>query len=439
LLEDFFSLSRRLSIRKFQHAYRALKHPNYRLFFFGQGISLIGTWMQRIAVIWLVYRLTGSAFLLGFVGFSTQIPNFLLAPFGGVIADRHDRYRILLVTQVLSLVQASVLAALVLTHTIRVWEIFVLALVLGLINALDNPVRQSFVVEMVEGKESLGNAIALNSTMVNLARLVGPSLAGIFIASWGEGVCFLLNALSFIAVIGSLLAMKITSKPTKESHPRIFSQLKEGFSYAFGFSPIRNILLLLALVSLMGMPYQVLMPIFAKQVFGGDSRTLGFLMTMVGVGAFGGGLYLANRKNVSGLVDILPWAAGTFGMGLILFSLSRNMGLSMAILVFSGFSMMINMAASNSILQNLVEEDKRGRLMSLHTVSFLGMVPFGNLLAGILAQNWGAAHTLFFGGTCCVAGALAFMRQLPEIREEIFPVYEKNEIRNELLKEAVSP
>jgi MFS family permease len=394
--------------------------------------------MQRIAVSWLVYRLTGSAFLLGLVGFSTQIPNFLLAPFGGVVADRYSRYRILLVTQLLSLVQASLLAALVLTQTIRIWEIFVLAFSLGLINAVDNPVRQSFVVEMVEGKENLGNAIALNSSMVNMARLLGPSLAGVLIAAWGEGVCFLLNTLSFIAVIGSLLAMRITPLPARDHHPPVIRQLKEGFLYAYGFLPIRSILLLLALVSLMGMPYQVLMPIFAKQVFGGDSRTLGLLMTMVGVGALGGGFFLASRKDHFGLIDVLPWAAGSFGLGLVLFSLSRNLALSLVILVFCGFSMMLNMAASNSILQNLVEDDKRGRIMSLHTVSFLGMAPFGNLMAGIFAQKWGVTPALFFGGLCCLAGALAFLRQLPVIRGQIFPDYERERIRRELIEEAVS-
>jgi len=362
----------------------------------------------------------------------------LLAPFGGVVADRYSRYRILLVTQVLSLVQASLLAVLVLTQSIRIWEIFALAFSLGLINAVDNPVRQSFVVEMVEGKENLGNAIALNSSMVNMARLLGPSLAGVSIAAWGEGVCFLLNAFSFIAVIGSLLAMKITPSPAREFHPPVFRQLKEGFLYAYGSLPMRSILLLLALVSLMGMPYQVLMPIFAKQVFGGDSRTLGLLMTMVGVGALGGGLFLASRKDGFGLIEILPWAAGCFGMGLVLFSVSRNLALSLVILVFCGFNMMLNMAASNSILQNLVEDDKRGRIMSLHTVSFLGMAPFGNLMAGTFAQKWGASPTLFFGGICCLAGALAFLRKLPAIREQLLPERERGRSHRELIEEAVT-
>lgn len=407
------------------------------MFFAGQSISLIGTWMQRIAVSWLVYRLTGSALLLGAVGFFTQIPNFILAPFGGVIADRYNRYRILLVTQVLSLIQASVLAALVLLKTVQVWEIFALAFCLGLINALDVPVRQSFVVEMVDNEESLGNAIALNSSMVNMARLLGPSLAGVFIAIWGEGICFLINALSFIAVIGSLLAMKITPRPKRSKTTHFLHELKEGFGYVYGFAPIRSILLLLALVSLMGMPYQVLMSIFAKQIYGGDSKTLGLLMTMIGVGALIGGFYLASRKNVYGLVDVLPRAAGVFGLGLMAFSLSRNLGLSMFILVFCGCGMMLNLSASNSIIQTLVEEDKRGRVMSLHTAAFLGMAPFGNLLSGIMAQRWGAPHTIFFGGACCLAGALVFAWQLPSLRGEIRPIYEKKGIRQETF-EAVS-
>jgi MFS family permease len=415
-------------IKKYQYAYRALKNPNYRLFFAGQSISLIGTWMQRIAVSWLVYRLTGSALLLGAVGFATQIPNFILAPFGGVIADRYNRYRILLVTQVLSLIQASILAALVLLKTVQVWEVFALAFCLGLINALDVPVRQAFVVEMVDNEENLGNAIALNSFMVNIARMLGPTLAGVLIATWGEGVCFLVNAVSFVAVIASLWAMHIKPRTQKKRSQDFLIELREGLGYAYHSLPLRSILCLLALVSLMGMPYQVLMPIFAKQSFGGDSRTLGFLMSMIGIGAICGGIFLAGRRTVYGLVDLLPRAAALFGLGLVGFALSRQVALSALLLVLCGCGMMMNLATSNTILQSLVDEDKRGRIMSLHTVAFLGMAPFGNLISGFLAQRWGAPNTILFGGTCCLVGASVFAWVLPSFRGEIHAAYARKGI-----------
>jgi MFS family permease len=405
--------------------FRALRYPNYRLFFGGQSISLIGTWMQRIAMSWLVYRLTHSAFLLGVVGFAGQIPTFLFAPFAGVLADRWNRHRTLIVTQTLALLQALVLAILVMTGTVEVWHIVALAIILGAVNALDMPVRQSFIVQMIEGKENLGNAIALNSSMVNAARLIGPSVAGMLIAAFGEGVCFLVNALSYLAVIAALLAMKIAPAPVRPPNGHVIAGLKEGFSYAFGFAPIRYIILLLALVSLMGMPYQVLMPVFAKDVLGGGPHTLGFLMGASGLGALVGTVFLAAKKGVRGFGLLIAIAAAIFGIGLIAFSLSHVVWFSMLFVLVAGFGMMVQMASSNTVLQTVVDDDKRGRVMSLFTMAFMGMAPFGSLLAGVLANRIGAQNTLLMGGGVCIAGAALFATRLRTIRETLHPVYRK--------------
>ena len=403
--------------------FRALRYPNYRLFFGGQGISLIGTWMQRIAMSWLVYRLTHSVFLLGVVGFAGQIPTFLLAPFAGVLADRWNRRRTLIVTQTLALLQALVLAILVMTGTVEVWHIVALAIILGAVNALDMPVRQSFIVQMIEGKENLGNAIALNSSMVNAARLIGPSVAGILIAAFGEGICFLVNALSYLAVIAALLAMKIAPVRAQPYSGHVIEKLKEGFSYAFGFAPIRYIILLLALVSLMGMPYQVLMPVFAKDVLGGGPHTLGFLMGASGLGALVGTVFLAAKKGVRGFGLLIAIATAIFGIGLIAFSLSHVVWFSMLFVLVAGFGMMVQMASSNTVLQTVVDDDKRGRVMSLFTMAFMGMAPFGSLLAGVLANRIGAQNTLLMGGGVCIAGAALFATRLRTIRKTLHPVY----------------
>ena len=413
--------------------FRALNHRNYRLFFGGQGISLIGTWMQQIAMNWLVYRLTQSALLLGVVGFTSLIPTFLLASLAGVLADRWNRHRVLVITQTLSMIQAMILAFLVLTGTIAVWHIIFLSLSLGLINALDIPTRQSFVVDMIEKREDLGNAIALNSSIVNGARLVGPSVAGLLIATLGEGMCFLLNGLSFIAVIVALLAMKITPKKREIQNSEVIQGLKEGFSYAFGFAPIRSVLLLLALVSLMGMPYTVLMPIFAEKILHGGPKTLGFLLGATGVGAIAGSIYLASRKSVLGLGKIIIISSNVFGIGLIGFSLSRLFWLSLLMMVLTGFGMMAQMASSNTVLQTIVEEDKRGRVMSFYTMAFMGMVPFGSLLAGSLAHRIGAPNTVMMGGIACILGAGLFAKKLPTLRKITRPIYvEKGIISQEL-------
>jgi MFS family permease len=407
-----------------QHIFRALRHRNYRLFFGGQSISLVGTWMQQAAMSWMVYRLTNSIFLLGVVVFLGQIPAFLLTPLTGVIADRHNRHRVLIGTQTLAMLQALILSSLVFTNRITVLQIMALSIFLGLVNSLDIPVRQAFVVEMIEKREDLGNAIALNSSMVHAARLLGPSLAGVIIAARGEGICFLLNAISYVAVIVSLLAMKIAPRKMKPSNTHVLHGLKEGFVYAFNFKPIRSILIFLALFSLMGTPsYQTLMPVFAKDIFHGGPRTFGFLMAMSGVGALTGAIYLASRRNVIGLGRIIPLASGFFGLGIIAFALSKNLWFSMAVICIAGFSMMVQTAASNTVLQTVVEEDKRGRIMGLFTMAFLGMAPFGSLLASSLAGKIGAPNTLLLSGTCCIIGALLFIRKLPSLREKVGRIY----------------
>jgi MFS family permease len=405
-------------------AFRALSHRNYRLFFGGQGISLIGTWMQQIAMNWLVYRLTHSALLLGLVGFSSRIPTFVFASFAGVMADRWNRHRALVVTQTLSTVQALILAALVLTGTISIWHVILLSFSLGFINAFDIPIRQSFVVDMVERREDLGNAIALNSSLVNGARLVGPSIAGMLMATLGEGICFLLNGISFLAVIVALLAMRIKQPDRSEKqNPNVLRGLQEGFSYAFGFAPIRSILLLLALVSLMGMPYMVLMPIFAGKILHGGPQAFGFLLGASGSGALIGALYLASRRSVLGLGRIIVIASGLFGIGLIVFSLSRVFWLSLLSMLLTGFGMMVQMASSNTVLQTIVEEDKRGRVMSFYTMAFMGMVPFGSLLAGSLANMIGAPNTVMVGGIACIFGSALFAKKLATLREMVRPIY----------------
>jgi MFS family permease len=391
-----------------QRIVRALQHRNYRLFFAGQGISLIGTWMQRVAMNWLVYRLTGSALLLGVVNFTGQAPTLLFTPFAGVIADRYDRHRLLIATQVMAMVQAALIAGLVLTNVIAVWHLILLSLFLGIVNAFDTPVRQSMIVEMIENREDLGNAIALNSSMMNGARLVGPSVAGILIATVGEGMCFLLNAVSYVAVIAALMAMSMAPKYIRAQRPHIWQAWREGVTYAFGSPAIRSVLLLLAVVSFMGMPYATLLPIFAQEVLHGGAQTLGFLMAAAGIGALAGAMFLASRESVLGLETVLVVAATIFGAGLIAFSLSRVFLMSCVLMVVSGFGMMVHMAAANTLVQTFVDDDKRGRVMSLHTIAVRGMVPLGSLIAGALASQIGAPTTLTLGGICCILGAFIF-------------------------------
>jgi MFS family permease len=422
------------------HAWRALRHRNFRLFFSGQSVSLIGTWMTRVATSWLVYRLTGSALLLGLVGFMGQIPTFLLAPFAGVWVDRLNRRNVLLWTQALAALQSLLLAALTLSRRITISEILVLSAFQGLINAFDMPGRQAFMVQMVEQRQDLGNAIAINSSMVNMARLVGPSLAGLVIAGFGEGYCFLIDGLSYFAVIASLALMQVKPLPGRgDGVSSMATQLKEGWLYVSRFAPVRTILLLFALVSLMGIPYVVLMPIFAAQVLHGGPHTLGLLMGASGVGALISALSLAVRKTVLGLGRMIPIAALSFGVGLILFGLSRVLWLSLFMMLFTGFGMMQGMAASNTIIQTVVPEDRRGRVMSYYTMAFVGMAPFGSLLAGGLAHKLGAPHTVIITGTVVILGGLWFGTRLKALREEIRPIYQAMGILPASLESSLAP
>jgi MFS family permease len=421
------------------HAWRALRHRNFRLFFGGQTISLIGTWMTRIATAWLVYRLTHSALLLGTVSFAGQIPTFLVAPFAGVWIDRWDRRQVLVWTQTLAMVQSFALAGLTFSGLITIHWILFLSVMQGIVNAFDMPGRQSFMVQMVEDRADLGNAIAINSSMVNVARLIGPSLAGMLIAVTSEAWCFLIDGISYIAVIASLLMMHVQVPAIMRKATSTFHEMKEGWSYFSGFLPIRTILMLFAVVSLMGMPFVVLMPVFAATVLHGGAHTLGFLMGAMGVGALASALSLAARRNVRGLIRMLPVAAGVFGLGLIGFGLSSTFWLSMAMVLVAGAGMMQGMAASNTVIQTLVDEDKRGRVMSYYTMAFMGMAPFGSLLAGTMAHAipstpvWiftgmvltGAQWTVIINGVVVVLGAAWFFTRLPALRVVIRPIYQE--------------
>jgi MFS family permease len=421
------------------HVWRALRHRNFRLFFGGQTISLIGTWMTRIATSWLVYRLTGSALLLGTVSFAGQIPTFLVAPFAGVWVDRLDRRQVLVWTQTLSMIQSLLLAALTFSGHITIELILFLSVMQGVVNAFDMPARQAFMMEMVGDRADLGNAIAINSSMVNVARLIGPSLAGMLIAATSEGWCFLIDGISYIAVIASLLMMQLSATAGQRKATSMLTELKEGWSYVAGFLPIRTILMLFAVISLMGMPFVVLMPIFAVKVLNGGPHTLGFLMGAMGVGALVSAISLAARRNVRGLIRMIPVAAAVFGVGLIGFGLSHVFWLSMLMALVAGMGMMQGMAASNTVIQTLVSEDKRGRVMSYYTMAFMGMAPFGSLLAGTLAHAippmpiWfvggtplsGAQWTVLLNGVVVMLGAAWFMTRLPALRRVVRPIYQE--------------
>ena len=401
----------------------ALRSRNYRLFFAGQGISLIGTWMTQIATVWLVYHLTHSVLMLGVVGFTSQIPNFVLAPLGGVLVDRFSCYRILVSTQVLAMVQSLTLAVLALSGVIQIWHILALSLCQGLINAVDAPARQVFVIELVEHKADLANAIAINSTLFNGARLIGPAIGGLLIARVGEAYCFLIDGLSYIAVIMALLAMRFKPKPLPVTTGNPWQKVIEGFVYAFGCPPIRAILFLSALVSFMGMQYAVLVPFFADKVLQGNAQTLGFLMAASGVGAVFGGIYLATRQTVVGLGKLIILGPAILGAGLITFSLSRFLPVSLGAMLLIGLGVILQIAAGSTVLQTIVDDDKRGRVMSLYTMSFLGVTPFGNLLGGALANRIGATNTLIIAGIACLLGALFFSRQLPELKKIVHKIY----------------
>lgn len=406
----------------------AFRSRNYRLFFTGQGISLIGSWMTQLATVWLVYRLTDSPLMLGVVAFTSQIPSFFLSPFGGVFADRFSRHKTLIGTQVLAMLQSLALAALALTGAVQIWQIIALSLVQGLINAFDAPARQAFVPELIERREDLANAIAVNSTMFNGARLIGPAIGGLILARVGAGYCFLIDGVSYIAVIIGLLAMRIQEKRIPKSDVSPIQRIKEGFTYAFGFPPIRAILLHAAIISLFGIQYTVLVPIFAEKIIGGGAETLGFLMAASGIGALAGGIYLATRKTIAGLGKVIVLAASILGIGLMAFSISRHLPLSLLTMLFVGLGTILQVASSNTVLQTIVDEDKRGRVMSLFTMSFLGMTPFGNLLGGALAERIGAPFTLVIDGIVCIIASVFLAKQLPSLRRLVIPIYEKKGI-----------
>jgi len=402
---------------------RALRHRNYRLFFGGQSVSLIGSWITRVATSWLVYRLTGSELLLGVVGFASQIPMLILAPFAGVLVDRWDRHRILVITQILSALQSLALAILALLRIINVPEIIALQVLQGIINSFDTPARQAFVVDMVTDREDLPNAIALNSSMVNTSRILGPSIGGVLIAGFGEGWCFMVDAVSYLAVIASLLAMHLAGESRAAAKANILDELRTGVAYVFGFPPVWSLLLLIAVTGTMGMPYMTLMPVIASNVLHGGPHTLGILMTASGVGALIGTLYLASRHTVLGLGRVIIIATISLSLGLMAFSLSHSLALSLVLLPFVGAGMMVQTASANTILQTVVDENFRGRVMAFYSVAIMGTQPLGSLLAGILADRIGTQRTILAGGAVCLVAAIWFTVVRRRLAEHIRPIY----------------
>lgn len=409
--------------QRLRFALRALRHRNFRLFTVGQSVSMVGAWMQQVAMGWLVYRLTNSAFLLGLVAFASQSPVFFLGPFAGVIADRANRHRVVIVMQAAMMLQASVLAFLVFTGRIQYWHVLVLSGFFGIINAFEIPARQAFLLEMVKSREDLPNAIALNSSIFNGARLIGPAIAGFVIAAFGESVAFISNAVSYLAVLIALFAMQIEPRERKQIRGRVLASLRAGFRYGFGFLPIRVVLNLVAAAALFGVPFTVLLPVLAVETLHGDARTLGFLMSATGVGALSGALYLAARTSVRGLSKVIAFSATLFGAALVVLGLSGTLWLSLITLAVAGFGMMVLMAASNTFLQTVADEDKRGRVVSMYTMSYIGMAPFGSLLAGAIAQRIAAPFTIAVGGVTVMIASGLFARHIPQFRELVRPIY----------------
>ena len=403
---------------------RALGHRNFRLFFLGQSVSLIGTWVQQLAMSWLVYELTGrSPFWLGLIGFLGQVPTLILAPFAGVWVDRVNRHRLILLTQTLAMLQAFTLAGLTYAGVVQVGHVVALSLALGVVNVFDMTARQAFLTEMVRRREDLANAIALNSSMVNGARLAGPAVAAALLATKGTAFCFLANGFSYLAVLAALLAMNVEPRKMAHQRPHFWQGLREGMAYAGGFVPIRAILLLSALVSLTGLAHTVLLPVFATDVFHGDAATLGLLSGASGVGALAAAVALAARRSVIGLGRWVTFCPALLGAALVGFSFADRLPFALPMLAVAGFALMANLAASNTILQTIVEEDKRGRVMSLYTMCFMGVAPVGSLLAGWLAENIGAANTLRIEAVACLAGSILFYTALPRLRAAVRPLY----------------
>ena len=417
---------------------RAMRYRNYRLFFSGQLASLVGTWLTNLATSWLVYRLAKvadpghAALILGVVGFAGQVPIFLLSPLAGVWIDRWNRHRVLVATQSLSMLQSFALAALALSGTIQIWHVLVLNALQGLVNAFDVPARQAFVVELVENREDLSGAIALNASMFHSARLIGPAVAGWLISISSEGVCFLIDGISYLAVLLALLAMRLSPGPGGVVHGSARHAFAEGLQYSFGFKPIRSLLLLAAITSLLGMSQSVLMPLFADQVLGGNERTLGILLAASGFGALVGSLYLASRRTVLGLGRVIAYANAAMGLGMVAFSFSHWLPLSLAILPVVGGALVVEMASANTVLQTLVDDDKRARVMGLFAVAVMGMAPFGSLLAGTVANFIGAPWTMAVAGMISVGTAVTFFLHLPSLRPHIRPIYIKKGILTEV-------
>jgi MFS family permease len=408
---------------KIKGTFSSLGSRNYRLYFTGQGFSLIGTWMGNIALSWLVYRLTGSVFLLGLVAFTNQIPMLILSPISGVLTDRYDRRKIMLIAQVCFLLQSFIMAMLVLFNLVEVWHIITLSILFGIISAFDAPARHSLVIDLIEKPEDLGNAIALNSAIYNAARLVGPAIAGITIAVVGEGICFLLNAASFIAIIYALLKIRIPARPPVTQSANLKESLAEGFRYTFHSVPIRTLLFLLATLSLVGFPFLVLLPAYAKEILHGGADTLGFLMSGLGAGALLGALYMARRKSVIGLGRVISVFAITMGLALVAASFSKNMVLSLLIFFAGGLSMIMSIASINTMIQTLADDDKRGRVMSFYSVALMGTTPIGNLLAGSVASGVGISLTMLIGGAITIVSGIIFQLNRKSFRKFVRPIY----------------
>jgi MFS family permease len=407
---------------------RAFRHRNFRLYFSGQSISLIGTWVQQVALGWTIYQLTHSSFLLGAVSFAGQLPLFVLTPFAGVLVDRLQRHRTLVVTQSLLMLQAFALAVVVSTGTLRVWNLVALNVFAGIVLALDLTARQAFIVEMVGSGHDLPNAVALNAFVINGGRMLGPAIAGALLTVVSPAVCFYLNAISYVPVIAALRAMHVGQTTVSSTEAGAIEDLKEGIAYAFGFAPIRAVLLLVALVSLIGLPYAVLMPIFAAEVLHGGAETLGLLMTAPGIGALAATVYLATRKSIYGAGRRVAVGGCIFSIGLILAGLSHHMAVSLIALGLVGLGMIVQLATSNTLLQTIIDDDKRGRVMSLYTMAFMGMAPFGSLLGGAIAHRVGVNETFVFAGLICLAGALWFATKIPSLRPMVLPIYARKGI-----------
>jgi len=410
----------------FKVIFRTLKYKNYRLFFTGQSISLIGTWIQIIAASWLIYRLTNSAFLLGLLTFAGQLPTLLFTPFAGVMVDRWDRYKLIKTTQILFAFQSLIFGVLVLTEIIQIWHIIILNIFGGFVMAFDSPVRQSFVVDIVEDKKDIGNAVALNSMLFNMARMVGPAIAGILVAMIGEGWCFIINTITFLAIIVNLHSMDIKKTILKKSNNHVLTDLKEGFLYTYNFLPIRYILIILAFVSIVGMSMNVLMPIYTKDILLGDSKVLGFLMSSLGIGSLVGGIKLATKDSPKGLEKNIFWATIIFGLSLIILPIFHNFLYAMLIMLFIGFGMISQIISSNTMIQSLVDDDKRGRVMGIYSMSFMGTAPIGSLFAGTLSGLIGVMNTSIIAGTCCILAGLFFLSKIRIISKIAEDTYIKN-------------